>query len=166
MKKLILKWFLRGVLSVVVFTVLSMMWEVLTLGNFHDARTYVSFSPDGRYKMDHILPANGGPSVQMVTSLETGAVVVVEQVPSVEVVSINPCWFCFHQGSDNVYRLGDCYAYQLEAGDSDIPELTFPPSLWQSMRTELFLKLTGSQNYNLEIVKVDPNYPPVSKFGR
>lgn len=161
--QVIKKWTKRILISIPVLFVLTMTLQVWSVPNYHGGRSYVSYSPDGTYRLDYVYTKDDKDSVRVFSLLKDHKVIAIAPTPSFEIIDINPSWLCGKDFPDGTYRRVPCYGHKLEAGDSDIPIIQLPPSWWQSLHAWLTIKFKDLEQPQLKIVEVSAKYPPVTK---
>lgn len=133
---------------------LVMIWDVLTVPDYREGESFVSYSPDGKYRLDLIFPPDNGRSVRVLTSLGDGKVkAIIPTSAWFDDVGINPTFICTDDESN-------CYKHMLQ---TDRGILNLPPLPWTRLHAWLVINLNQLEEPNLKIMKISKRYPPVTK---
>jgi len=133
-----------------------MLIQVWDTPNFQDGESYVSYSPDRRFRLDHVYPKKGVRTVRILTSLEDGKIKAV-QATSRDInscsISIKPRFLC---KDDNSY----CYEHTLQTGSYS---MSLSSSWWAQLHAWLVIKYHGIEDPQLKVVSISKEYPPATK---
>jgi hypothetical protein len=116
--------------------------------NYRGAKSYVNYSPDGKYRLDNIYPKKGY-IYNIITLLPENKVVVIDNIPLVGELSISDLWFC-----NNTYT--NCTGYTYDISDPSCT-INLPPSWWQQLKAWLIIKTKHLENPDFKIMRVDDN---------
>ncbi len=148
------KWIKLTVIAIPFIVVATMAIQIWRVPDYRHGESYVSYSPDGRYRLDYIYPQSGR-TVQVFSSLEDNDVIAIVPKPlGIEIDARTSIWLC---GDDN----SDCYKHDIQTSDG-VP-VYFPPSLWRRLHAWLSIQFKDLENPQLKIVEIDSYYPPVTK---
>jgi hypothetical protein len=131
-----------------------MFFQIRNVPDYREGESYVSFSPDGKYRLDHIYTTDGKDSVRIFSSQKDNNIIAIVPTPFWFEVSINPLWICNDDKSE-------CYEHILQTHDG-VP-VDFPPSWWSHLHAWLTIKFKHLEKPQLNIVEIDESYPPVTK---
>ena len=148
-----MKKYIKWTVIIFILAFLIMAEEILAVPDYCGGRSYVSYSPDGKYRLDHVYPKDNGRSVRVLTSLTDGEVKALVPISIWFDAGINPTFLCTDDKSH-------CYEHMLQT-DAEIMKL--PPSPWANLHAWLTIKLRHLEKTNLEIMRVSKEYPPVSQ---
>ena len=140
-------------ISFFLFIALIMAFQVGGVPDYHNGRSYISYSPDGKYRLDHIYTLNTHRSVRVFTSLSDGKVKAIVPTPNVDGISYNPDFFCDSDCSK-------CYEHILHANDDPVH---LPPSPWSELHAWLSIEFYDLADPQLEVMQISKRYPPVTK---
>ena len=141
--------------TIILFILASLIMaeEVLTVPDYRGGRSYVSYSPDGKYRLDHVYPKDNGRSVRVLTSLDDGKVKAIVPISIWFDIDVNPIFLCTDDNST-------CYQHLLQTGEEI---MYLPPSPWTRLHACLVLKLKHLEEPQLKIMEISKRYPPVTK---
>jgi hypothetical protein len=136
----------------------------LGIPDFHKGRSYVSFSPDGKYRMDNVFLAQFEPVLFVLTRLDDQRIVRIDSVALNNLEIIRDTWLCedWEQDSRGVWngKRIPCYGYSY--GDEDIT-IQLPPSWFEKILAWLAVEAKRLAVSQLEIIKINPSYPPITE---
>lgn len=139
-----------------------MIIQIWSVPNYRGGRSYVSYSPDGIYKLDYVFTKSTPDSVRIFSLVEDNRVVAISPSSPHSVIAVRPSWLYLEESSDGFFRKIPCYGHKLEAGDSDTI-VDLPPSWWRQLHAWLTIRLKGLEDPQLKIVEISKRYPPVDK---
>jgi hypothetical protein len=149
----------RPVVMLLIITVASfvcMCIQVWDTPNYQGGESYISYSPDGRFRLDHVYPKTEVRTVRILTSLEDNKIKAI-QATSREIfscsISIKPRFIC---KPDNSY----CYERTLQTGAY---RMSLSPSWWAQLHAWLTMKHYNIEPPQLKVVSISKEYPPVTK---
>jgi hypothetical protein len=151
MKKYI-KWGIVGfAIGLLILTI-----EIVSVPDYRGGESYVSYSPDGKYRLDLVYPQNNARSLRIITSLNDGKVKAIVPLSVGFEGSINPIFLC---NSDN----SRCYQHILGVDEEILP---LPPLPWTRLHAWLVIKLNHLEEPNLKMMRISKWYPPVTKESK
>ncbi|MEZ6853086.1 hypothetical protein [Halodesulfovibrio aestuarii] len=132
--------------------VASMGLKIAMTRDYRGGGSYVSYSPDGKYKMDRIYLNDSEIMMLSLTDLEKQQVVLIDNIP-IDWPHIQEHWEYNKKRTRCIY-----YNY----GD-EFDKLPLPPSIWDRLHAWLTIKLKDLENPKLKIVEISTRYSPVTK---
>ena len=141
---------------ILLFASICMYIQVKRVPNYQGGESYVSYSPDGRFRLDLVFPKKGYRTVRLLTSLKSGKVKSIARTSSIfhdYSLDFNPSFIC---KDDDSY----CYEHTLQ---TDTDSMSLSPSWWDQLHAWLVIKYNDIEDPQLEICEIDKFYPPVKK---
>ncbi len=137
------KWPKRLLTFSALFIVFKMAFDVWWIPNYINGDAYVSYSPDGQYKMAHVYaPKSENNQVvsHILTSISSNDVLAIIPVPLSYIGNFQNLWWC-GEAEDN------CRAFTYYTGDDSL-DINLDPSLWRRVHAWLTVKIKGLEEPN------------------